>query len=114
MWAATISPRLTRVSACSSRSLSSTRLGSPVSVSCSAMCAILASERRCSVMSWWVVDGAAVGHRLHRDGDAAAVAQAGCRNGRNCRPSRSSADMASTMSCRRFLATPSRWRSGAR
>ena len=44
-----------RARACSSRSLSSTRLGRPVSASCSAMCAILASERRCSVMSWWVV-----------------------------------------------------------
>ena len=37
MWVTTISSRLARASACSSRSLSSTRLGSPVRLSCTAM-----------------------------------------------------------------------------
>ena len=53
-WQAIRSPRLARVKACSSRSLRRARLGRPVSVSCLAMCTILASERSCSVMSWWV------------------------------------------------------------
>ena len=54
-WTATISSPLdARSSACSSRSFSSTRLARSVSASWCAMCSILISDRRCSVMSSWV------------------------------------------------------------
>ena len=72
---AMMSPRLTRVSACSSRSLNSTRLGRPVSVSCSAMCTILASELPLLGDVLVGCDCTTIRHRLSQYGDAPAILQ---------------------------------------